>query len=84
MKGDNQGDELLDDAIRMVLQAGQASASMLQRRFRIGYNRAARMIDTMEALGIIGQQEGSKPRNVTMSLEEYESSLSKNDESEKI
>ena len=42
------------------------------------------MIDTMEALGIIGQQEGSKPRNVTMSLEEYESSLSKNDESEKI
>lgn len=84
LKGDNQGDELLDDAIRMVLQAGQASASMLQRRFRIGYNRAARMIDTMEALGIIGQQEGSKPRNVTMSLEEYESSLSKNDESEKI
>jgi S-DNA-T family DNA segregation ATPase FtsK/SpoIIIE len=65
-------DELLDDAIRLVLDLGQASASMLQRRFRIGYNRAARLVETMEELGIVGPAIGSKPRELLMSREEVE------------
>lgn len=63
-------DELLVDAIETVVSAGQASVSMLQRRFRIGYNRAARIVDMMEARGIIGPSEGSKPRQVLMTEEE--------------
>ena len=66
----DDGDELLADAIETVVLAGNASASMLQRRFRIGYNRAARIIDMMEARGIIGPSEGSKPRQVLMTEEE--------------
>ena len=65
-------DELLDDAIRLVLYLGQASASMLQRRFRIGYNRAARLVEAMEELGIVGPAIGSKPRELKMSREEVE------------
>lgn len=68
-------DELYGDAVQLVLDAGQASASMLQRRFRIGYNRAGRLIDTMEARGIIGPSEGSRPRRVLMTKEEYEASV---------
>ena len=64
-------DELLNDAIELVVNAEQASASMLQRRFRIGYNRAGRLVDIMEARGIIGPSEGSKPRRVLISKEEY-------------
>ena len=65
-------DELLPDAIETVVSAGQASVSMLQRRFRIGYNRAARIVDMMEARGIIGPSEGSKPRQVLMTKEELQ------------
>ena len=65
-------DELLDDAIRLVLDLGQASASMLQRRFRIGYNRAARLVEAMEELGIVGPAIGSKPRELKMSRDEVE------------
>lgn len=66
------GDELLPEAIELVVQAQQASVSMLQRRFRIGYNRAARIIDMMEDRQIIGPSEGSKPRNVLISEDEFE------------
>lgn len=69
---DNDGDELLADAIETVVRAEQASVSMLQRRFRIGYNRAARLVDMMESRGIIGPADGSRPRKVLMSLEELE------------
>lgn len=65
-------DELFEDALRLVLDMGQASSSMLQRRFGIGYNRAARLVDTMEELGIVGQYAGSKPREVIMSRQEAE------------
>ena len=65
-------DELLEDALSLVLDMGQASSSMLQRRFRIGYTRAARLVDTMEELGIVGQSVGSKPREVIMSRKEAE------------
>ncbi len=65
-------DELLEEAIALVLDMGQASASMLQRRFRIGYNRAARMVDKLEEIGIIGPSSGSKPREVIMPRKEVE------------
>lgn len=57
----------------MVLETGQASSSMLQRRFRVGFTRAARMIDTMEAMGIVGPNEGNKkPREIIMSPQEVQ------------
>ena len=65
-------DELFEDALRLVVDMGQASSSMLQRRFRIGYTRAARLVDTMEELGIVGQSVGSKPREVILSRQEIE------------
>ncbi|WZL74899.1 DNA translocase FtsK [Clostridiaceae bacterium 35-E11] len=68
----HSADELLKDAIELVVETEQASISMLQRRFRIGYNRAARLIDEMEERGIVGQHEGSKPRQVLISKEELE------------
>lgn len=63
-------DELLQDAIELVVDAQQASVSMLQRRFRIGYNRAARIIDMMEDRQIIGPSDGSRPRQVLISEDE--------------
>ncbi len=68
---EDDADELLSDAIETVVRAEQASVSMLQRRFRIGYNRAARLIDMMEARGIIGPADGSRPRRVLMTEDEF-------------
>ncbi|EGL81923.1 cell division FtsK/SpoIIIE [Caldalkalibacillus thermarum TA2.A1] len=68
--GESVEDELYDQAVELVIQQGSASVSMLQRRFRIGYTRAARLIDAMEANGIVGPYEGSKPREVLVSKEE--------------
>lgn len=65
-------DALFEDALRLVLDTGQVSSSMLQRRFRIGYTRAARLVDTFEELGIVGQSVGAKPREVIMSRQEVE------------
>lgn len=69
---ENGNDALLDDAIRLVLDLGQASASMLQRRFRIGFKRAARLVEVMEGLGIVGPAIDNKPRELLMSREEVE------------
>ena len=63
---DNERDELFEDAVRLVMDTGQASSSMLQRKFRIGYTRAARLVDCMEDLGIISHAAGSKPRELIM------------------
>lgn len=68
--GSSEEDELLPDAIECVVQTGQASISMLQRRFRIGYNRAARIVDMMEERNIIGPADGSRPRQVLMTEDE--------------
>ncbi|AIQ59162.1 FtsK/SpoIIIE family DNA translocase [Paenibacillus borealis] len=67
-------DELYEQAVQIVLEAKQASVSLLQRRMRVGYTRAARLIDAMEARSVIGPYEGSKPREVLMSLEQYQHS----------
>ena len=61
---DEVDDELYEDAVQLVAELQTASVSMLQRRFRIGYTRAARLIDEMEKRGIVGPYEGSKPRQV--------------------
>jgi S-DNA-T family DNA segregation ATPase FtsK/SpoIIIE len=59
-------DDKYDDAVKMIIEMQTASISLLQRRFRIGYNRAARLIDEMEMRGIVGPSEGSKPRKVNV------------------
>ncbi|OPX43239.1 DNA translocase SpoIIIE [Ruminiclostridium hungatei] len=70
---DNSGDndELLNQAIDMVVEAGQASVSLVQRKFKVGYSRAARIIDQMEARNIVGRFEGSKPRQVLISKQQW-------------
>lgn len=68
----NQDDELLYQAIEMVLEHGQASTSLMQRKFKVGYSRAARIIDQMEDWGVIGPPDGSKPRKVLITKQEWE------------
>lgn len=68
-------DNLLPDAIKLVVDEGQASISLLQRRLKVGYARAARIVDEMEDRGVIGGYEGSKPRKVLISKEELEEEL---------
>ena len=64
-------DSKMEEAIQYVIEAGQASTSMLQRRLKVGYARAGRMIDDMEQLGIVGPHQGSKPRDVLMTYNEW-------------
>ncbi|MBC8014147.1 MAG: DNA translocase FtsK 4TM domain-containing protein [Sporomusaceae bacterium] len=72
-------DELFEEAIRVIMETNQASASMLQRKFRIGYTRASRLIDTMEEMKIIGPNAGSKARDIIMTYDQvYERYLNKN------
>lgn len=76
----NQMDELFIDACQQVLTSGQASASSLQRRFRIGYNRAARLIETMQEMGIVSAPEGNK-RTILMSMEAFAAAYMHNEAS---
>jgi len=70
--GDDSGlDEMFDDAVQVVLESKMASVSMLQRRLKLGYSRAARIVDQMEEKGIVGPFEGSKPRAVLLTLAEW-------------
>lgn len=69
--GGEEADPLLDKAIEVVIESGQASTSYLQRRLKVGYSRAARIIDQMEQKGVIGPFEGSKPRAVLMTRAQY-------------
>ena len=64
-------DEKIEEAIKIVIDAGQASTSLVQRRLKVGYARAGRMIDEMEGLGIVGPHQGSKPREVLMTYQEW-------------
>ena len=70
--GQDDADELLDDAIDLVMDMGTASASMLQRKFKIGYSRAGRIVDQMEARGLISGYDGSKPRQVLITKDEWQ------------
>jgi S-DNA-T family DNA segregation ATPase FtsK/SpoIIIE len=72
VKEEAEEDELIPDAAKLFIENGQASISLLQRRFRVGYNRAARIIDQMEQKGIIGGYEGSKPRQILINLDDYD------------
>lgn len=69
--GENS-DELLEEAIQIVVESGQVSASFLQRRLKVGFNRAARMMEELEELGIISKRDGNKPRQVLKTKEELE------------
>ncbi|MDD4909859.1 MAG: DNA translocase FtsK [Candidatus Omnitrophica bacterium] len=64
-------DELYDEAVRLIMQSGHASVSILQRRMRLGYTRAARLIDMMEESGLLGPYQGSKPREILINREEW-------------
>lgn len=67
---DEETDEIYDEAVQLVTEMQTASVSMLQRRFRVGYSRAARIIDQMEQRGVVGPYEGSKPRSVLVQKQE--------------
>ncbi|PZN09350.1 MAG: cell division protein FtsK, partial [Bacillota bacterium] len=66
-----EDDDLFTEAVRVVLEAGQASVSLIQRRLRVGYTRAGRLIDMMEERGYIGPHQGAKPRDVLITWEEF-------------
>lgn len=67
----NEVDSKMEEAIKCVIEAGQASTSLLQRRIKVGYARAGRMIDDMEQMGIVGPHQGSKPREVLMTYQQW-------------
>ena len=69
--GGGEKDELYDEAVRIIMESNQASVSILQRRMRLGYTRAARIIDTMEQEGLVGPFEGSKPRKILVDRESW-------------
>jgi len=66
------GDEMLPAAVDVILETGQASVSMLQRRLKLGYARAARIVDEMEEKGIVGPFQGAKPRTILITKEQWE------------
>ena len=68
----DDGDEMLPAAVEVILETGQASVSMLQRRLKLGYARAARIMDEMEERGIVGHFEGSKPRQLLITKEQWQ------------
>ena len=73
-------DEMFWQTVAFVIESGKASTSVLQRKFSLGYARAARIIDTMEEKGIIGPYEGAKPRQVIMTMAEYQEMMVKRDD----
>jgi S-DNA-T family DNA segregation ATPase FtsK/SpoIIIE len=73
MDGANEiGDDLLEEAKELIINSGKASASFLQRRLSIGYARAARILDILEEIGVVGPVNGSKPREILISVEQYD------------
>ncbi len=73
--GDDNDDELLEEAKEMVINMDRASASLLQRRLRIGYARAARLLDLLEEAGVVGPGQGAKPREILISREQYDNMI---------
>ena len=73
--GGNDRDALFVDAGKFIIEKDKASIGMLQRVFKIGFNRAARIMDQLAEAGVVGEEEGTKPRKVLMSMEEFENFL---------
>ncbi len=71
LAGGGEKDELYDEAVRVIMESNQASVSILQRRMRLGYTRAARIIDIMELEGLVGPYEGSKPRRILVDRQQW-------------
>jgi S-DNA-T family DNA segregation ATPase FtsK/SpoIIIE len=74
--GDAEGtvdDDQFDDAVRVVLTEGRGSTSLLQRKLQVGYSRAARLIEAMEQVGIVGPHNGSNARDILVTLDQWES-----------
>ncbi|MBQ4347677.1 MAG: hypothetical protein IJC39_04455, partial [Firmicutes bacterium] len=69
--GGEEEDEFFERAVELVVEKEKASASMLQRQFRIGYNRASRLLEDLENRGIVGPEDGSKPRKVLLTKAEF-------------
>lgn len=75
-KSQDDRDEYFEEAGRFVIESDRAAAGQLQRRFSIGFNRAGRIIDQLHKAGVVGPAEGTKPRKVLMTMEEFECMLS--------
>ena len=76
--GGNDVDELFAEAGKFIIEKDKASIGMLQRWFKIGFNRAARIMDQLSEAGVVGPEEGTKPRKVLMSSEQFENYLEQN------
>ncbi len=74
----NGQDEYFAEAGKFIIEKDKASIGMLQRVYKIGFNRAARIMDQLSEAGVVGPEEGTKPRKVLMSLEEFENYLEQN------
>ena len=72
---DNDRDEHFVSAARLVIEKEKGTIGMLQRMFKIGFNRAARIMDQLAEAGVVGEEEGTKPRKVLMTMEEFEELL---------
>ena len=70
--GGNERDEYFVDAGKFVIEKDKGSIGMLQRWFKVGFNRAARIMDQLEEAGVVGPEEGTKPRRILMSMEQFE------------
>ncbi|HAU99569.1 MAG TPA: DNA translocase FtsK, partial [Lachnospiraceae bacterium] len=68
----NGNDDLFEKAARIIIEKDKASIGMLQRAFKIGFNRAARIMDQLAEAGVVGEEEGTKPRKILMSMEQFE------------
>jgi DNA segregation ATPase FtsK/SpoIIIE-like protein len=82
--GEDGEDELLFEALTIFVEAGHATVSLLQRRLAVGHPRAARLVDRLEQLGLIGPSEGSKPRKVIVSKSEFEAMMAQRSEEESM
>jgi S-DNA-T family DNA segregation ATPase FtsK/SpoIIIE len=76
--GGSDFDAYFVDAGKFVIDKDKASIGMLQRVFKIGFNRAARIVDQLEEAGVVGAEEGTKPRRILMSLEQFENYIEEN------